>query len=69
MKIEAPWPGVVQEIMVAVGDQIEVDQEVLTLESMKMLTPVPSPIAGRVAAIHVELGAYVGEGGLLLTLE
>lgn len=69
MNIEAPWPGVVQEIMVAIGDQIEVDQEVMTLESMKMLTPVPSPIAGRVTVIHVQIGAYVDEGGLLLIVE
>ena len=69
MNIEAPWPGVVQEIMVAVGDQIEIDQEVMTLESMKMLTPVPSSVTGRVAVIHVEVGAYVDEGGLLLTVE
>lgn len=69
MKVEAPWPGVVQEIMVVVGDLVEVDQEVITVESMKMLTPVPSPLAGRVAEIHVEIGGYVDEGALLLTLE
>lgn len=69
MNIEAPWPGVVQEIMVAIGDQIEIDQEVMTLESMKMLTPVPSPVAGRVTVIHVAIGTYVDEGGLLLTVE
>ncbi len=69
MKVEAPWPGVVQEIMVAVGDLVEVDQEVVTVESMKMLTPVPSPLAGRVAEIHVEIGGYVDEGAPLLTLE
>ncbi|RJQ11517.1 MAG: biotin/lipoyl-binding protein [Dehalococcoidia bacterium] len=55
--------------MVAVGDLVEVDQEVVTVESMKMLTPVPSPLAGRVAEIHVEVGGYVDEGALLLTLE
>jgi len=69
VKLEAPWPGVVQEILVAVGDLVEVDQEVVTIESMKMLTPVPSPHTGRVAAIHVEIGGYVDEGAVLLTLE
>lgn len=69
MKVEAPWPGVVQEVMVAVGDTVEVGQEVVTIESMKMLTPVPSPLAGRVTAVHVEAGGYVDEGAPLLTLE
>ncbi len=69
MNIQAPWPGIVQEIMVAVGDQIEVDQEVITLESMKMMTPVSSPVAGRVSMINVEIGAYVAEGRVLLSVE
>ncbi len=68
MKIEAPWPGTVQEILVAVGDTVEVEQAVLTLESMKMMSPVPSPGAGTVAAIHVAVGDFVEQGVPLLTI-
>lgn len=68
MEVEAPWPGTVQEIMIAVGDTVEEEQELLTLESMKMMTPVPSPGSGSVTAIHVEVGDYVEEGAPLLTL-
>ena len=34
----AEWPGRVAEVHVNVGDTVESDQELLTLESMKMLT-------------------------------
>ncbi len=68
MEVEAPWPGTVQEIMIVVGDTVEEEQELLTLESMKMMTPVPSPGSGSVTAIHVEVGDYVEEGAPLLTL-
>ena len=67
--IETPWPGVVQEIQVSVGDTIEVDQEIIVIESMKMLTPVSSMYAGRVTEIHVAVGDFVNVGDNLLTLD
>ena len=68
MDVVAPWPGVVSEIKVAVGDAVLEEQEVLVLESMKVLTPVLSPRAGTVEAIAVEPGVYVEEKQLLLRL-
>ncbi len=67
--VEAPWPGTVQEIAVSVGDPVTEEQEVLTLESMKMLTPVASPVAGTVAEVLVAVGDFVDEGALLLRLD
>lgn len=69
MDVEAPWPGTVQQITVAVGDTVVEGQELLTLEAMKMLTPVPSPRAGSVTAIHVHAGDFVDQGAKLLTLD
>ena len=43
LDVTSPWPGRVAEIHVAVGDQISEEQEIMTIESMKMLTPVPAP--------------------------
>jgi len=65
----AEWPGVVTELMVAVGATVAVDDELLILESMKMLTPVVAPIAGTVSEIAVAAEDYVEEGTLLLRID
>jgi acetyl-CoA carboxylase biotin carboxyl carrier protein len=67
--VKAEWPGVVSEIKVSVGDTVTEDQEIIILESMKMLTPILSPAAGTVAEIAVEQGQYVDEGTTLATLD
>ena len=59
----------VVEVLVAVGDDVSVDQSLITLESDKASMEVPSPAAGRVVQIAVELGGQVGEGDLILTIE
>ena len=65
----AEWPGVVTEIMVAVGASVAADDELLILESMKMLTPVVAPVAGVVAAIAVAAEQFVETGTLLVRIE
>ncbi|MEE2875761.1 MAG: acetyl-CoA carboxylase biotin carboxyl carrier protein subunit [Chloroflexota bacterium] len=67
--VKAEWPGVVSEIKVSVGDKVTEDQEIIILESMKMLTPILSPAAGTVSEIAVEQGQYVDEGTTLATLD
>lgn len=66
--VTAPWPGRVAEIHVGVGDQVSEEQEIMTIESMKMLTPVPSPTSGEVAEIVAAIDEFVDEGVLLLRL-
>lgn len=66
--VSAEWPGTVAELHVGVGDTVEPEQEIITIESMKMLTPVLSPVAGTVAEIQVEAGQFVDEGQTLLTI-
>ena len=56
------------ELLVAVGDVVERDDNILTLETGKIALDIPSPYAGRVTAIHVIAGDTVDEGALLLTL-
>ena len=68
LDVTAPWPGRVAEILVSVGDALAEEQEMMTIESMKMLTPVPSPAAGTVEAVSVEIDQFVDEGELLLLL-
>jgi dihydrolipoamide dehydrogenase len=57
------------EIHVKVGDTVEKEQSLVTLESDKATMDVPSPAAGTVKEIKVKLGDNVSEGSVILTLE
>jgi dihydrolipoamide dehydrogenase len=57
------------EVLVAPGDVVAVEDPLVVLESDKATMEVPSPAAGKVAAIEVKVGDKVAEGTLLLTLE
>jgi pyruvate dehydrogenase E2 component (dihydrolipoamide acetyltransferase) len=54
--------GEVIELFVKVGDRIEVDQSLLTLESDKASMEIPSPKAGVVKRLTVKLGDSLKEG-------
>ena len=56
------------EILVAVGDQVEVDQSILTLESDKATMEIPAPRAGKVQALAVALGDRLSQGDPILEL-
>ncbi len=57
------------EIHVAAGDQIAVEDPLVTLESDKATMDVPAPQAGTVTQLRVAIGDRVSEGSVLLTLE
>ncbi|MCP1647862.1 dihydrolipoyllysine-residue acetyltransferase [Pseudomonas nitroreducens] len=61
--------GNVIELMVKVGDSIEADQSLLTLESDKASMEIPAPRAGVVKAIKVKIGDTLKEGDEILELE
>ena len=67
--IPAHITGTVWKIEVAVGDEVELDQEVVILESMKMEMPVEAEDSGKVAEIRCEEGQSVSEGDVLIVLE
>ena len=67
--LEAPMPGRVVQLMVAVGDEVAAGQGLLILEAMKMENVVRAPRAGRVGAIAVEAGARVAAGQRLVEIE
>ncbi|WP_341669612.1 dihydrolipoyllysine-residue acetyltransferase [Alcaligenes sp. SDU_A2] len=56
------------EVMVKVGDTIDVDQSLITVESDKASMEVPSSHAGVVTAIKVKLGDKVSQGSDILEL-
>ncbi|QHB54580.1 dihydrolipoyllysine-residue acetyltransferase [Ralstonia solanacearum] len=57
------------EISVKVGDKVEAEQSLITLESDKATMDVPSPAAGTVKDIRVKVGDAVSEGTLIVVLE
>ncbi|MBP8184943.1 MAG: dihydrolipoamide acetyltransferase, partial [Pseudomonas sp.] len=61
--------GEVIELFVKVGDRIEADQSLLTLESDKASMEIPAPKAGVVKSLKVKLGDHLKEGDELLELE
>ncbi|VVO48822.1 Dihydrolipoyllysine-residue acetyltransferase component of pyruvate dehydrogenase complex [Pseudomonas fluorescens] len=61
--------GEVIELFVKVGDRIEADQSILTLESDKASMEVPAPKAGIIKSLKVKLGDRLKEGDELLELE
>ena len=61
--------GDVLTIMVSVGDLIEIEQDLLEVETDKATMPVPSPEAGKVTKILVGEGDTISVGSPLLELE
>jgi dihydrolipoamide dehydrogenase len=57
------------EILVSVGDEVAVEDPLVTLESDKATMDVPAPFAGVVAELAVSVGDRVSEGSLLLKLD
>lgn len=73
MQIKTPDIGVdkatVAEILVKVGDRIELEDSIVLLESDKASVEVPSTAAGVVKSIAVQLGDSVAEGAVLIEVD
>jgi pyruvate dehydrogenase E2 component (dihydrolipoamide acetyltransferase) len=57
------------EILVKVGDTVEAEQPIVTLESDKATMDVPSPAAGKITEILVKVGDKVSMGSLIAKLD
>jgi len=57
------------EVAVKVGDRVEKEQSLITLESDKATMDVPSPTAGVVKELKVRVGDVISEGTLIMLLE
>ncbi|MBP5339619.1 MAG: biotin/lipoyl-binding protein [Prevotella sp.] len=67
--IKAPLPGVITEIKVAVGDEVQAGDTVIVLEAMKMANALQAEKAGKVTAICVKVGETVMEDDALVVIE
>ncbi|WP_312585789.1 2-oxo acid dehydrogenase subunit E2 [Acinetobacter sp.] len=59
----------VGEILVAVGDEIEVDQSIVVVESDKATVEVPSTLSGTVESIQIKEGDTIKEGVVILKVK
>jgi len=58
-KISAPIPGTVVKISVSPGQNFKKGDEIISLETMKMIIPILAPSDGIVDSIHVKAGETV----------
>jgi len=66
--VMAPLPGVVSEVRVTKGSQVEKGAILLVLEAMKMENEIYAPADGVVEEVFVEVGQQVGRGDRLLLI-
>ena len=57
------------DVLVKVGDTVETDQSLITLETDKATMDVPAPAAGIVKELKVKVGGKISEGDVILLLE
>ena len=67
--INAPMPGNILSVNVAVGDTVKKGQVLMVLEAMKMENEIMAPRDGKVTAVAVAKGAAVESGALLCTIQ
>lgn len=67
--IEAPMPGLILDINVHVGQEVNEDDALLVLEAMKMENIITAPRQGIIKAIHASKGNPVDRGHLLIEFE
>ena len=68
-EILAPLAGKVLDVLVAVGDTVEADEETFIIEAMKMETPVFALCDGTLKEIRVNKDDIVNEDDVLAVID
>ncbi|MFN2105205.1 MAG: acetyl-CoA carboxylase biotin carboxyl carrier protein subunit [Candidatus Promineifilaceae bacterium] len=66
--LTATIPAIVTQVLVRPGDDVKSGEQLVLLESMKMIIPIKAPYDGTVAAIHCREGEAVQAGVQLVEL-
>lgn len=67
--VNAPMPGTILDVRVAVGDTVKANDVLVILEAMKMENEIMSPVAGKVSLINVSKGTSVNSGDVIIVIE
>ena len=67
--VAAPMQGTIVKLLVNTGDTVEIGQNLVVLEAMKMENNIAAETAGTVKEIRVEAGQSVGTGDVLVVIE
>ncbi len=67
--LDAPMPGRVTRVTVAVGDNVKRGQELIVVEAMKMENALVAPTDGVVTRLAVKVGDMVAPGPALVVIE
>jgi len=68
-EVKAELVGNLWKIVVEIGQQVEEDDTLMILESMKMEIPITAPVSGVVKEIRVSEGEVVQEGQTVAVVE
>ena len=66
-ELQAPMPGRIVSIAVSVGQEVNVGDEILSLEAMKMENIIKSPTDGVIKKIHISKATAVEKNQLLIS--
>ena len=74
MKINVPNIGdfsdvEVLEVLIQTGTEVAAEDPLLTLESDKATMDVPSPVSGKITAVHIKAGDKISEGTHIADIE
>jgi urea carboxylase len=68
-EVRAEITANVWQVRVEVGQHVDVGDELVILESMKMEIPVVAPLAGTVSEVHVAPDTSIKEGDLVVVID
>lgn len=68
IKVRAPMPGLVLNVLKAVGEKVERGEAVAVLEAMKMENDLATPHGGTVKEVLVNKGQTVNQGDILVVI-
>ena len=68
-EVTVPMVGKIVAVIVNVGDKVSEDDQIATLEAMKMEMPIVAPVGGTIKEIKVSAGQEVEADAVLAIIE
>ena len=68
-EVTVPMVGKIVNVLVKVGDKVSEDDQIATLEAMKMEMPIVAPVGGVIKQISVAAGLEVDADTVLAIIE